>query len=136
METVKTLLDTQAIMKNIQIEIDSEVENLTINCDKNQLKQVFINFLKNAIEAMPNGGEITIELKKYSIDKVKIIFKDTGVGMPQHILKRIGEPFFTTKESGTGLGIMISKQIIENHNGSFYIWSDESGTVIEVILPM
>ncbi|MDP4084026.1 MAG: PAS domain S-box protein [Bacillota bacterium] len=136
-EEVKTLIDTQAIMNNIEIKFISDWENLTtIQCDKNQLKQVFINFLKNAIEAMPKGGTITIEIKSLCTEKIKIIFKDTGTGIPHHILKRIGEPFFTTKENGTGLGIMISKQIIENHNGSIHFWSDEEGTIIEVILPI
>lgn len=135
-EDIKTLIDTQAVMNNILIKVVNDCKNSTITCDKNQLKQVFINFLKNAIEAMPKGGEITIELKQHGKEKVKIIFKDTGTGIPRHILKRIGEPFFTTKENGTGLGIMISKQIIENHKGSVNFWSDEKGTIIEVILPV
>ncbi|MFF2447758.1 PAS domain S-box protein [Neobacillus sp. NPDC058068] len=135
-DNVKTLIDTQAILNNIQVEIVNDCENLTIRCDKNQLKQVFINLLKNAIEAMNKGGIITIEIKEYGLDKVKIYIKDTGNGVPEQILNRIGEPFFTTKESGTGLGIMISKQIIENHNGKFHFWSDGNGTMIEVILPI
>jgi two-component system sporulation sensor kinase A len=135
-QDVKTLVDTQAIMNNIQINFVNQCGNLIINCDKNQLKQVMINFLKNAIEAMANGGIITIELKKHGMNQVKMLFKDTGCGMPPHVLKRIGEPFFTTKESGTGLGIMNSKQIIENHHGTVHFWSDEKGTLIEVILPI
>ncbi|MFZ7945600.1 PAS domain S-box protein [Neobacillus sp. 19] len=135
-ESVKMLIDTQAIMNGVRIETIYSSKNITINGDKNQLKQVFINILKNAIEAMPKGGIITIELKKYSFNKVKLLFKDTGSGMPQHILKRLGEPFFTTKEDGTGLGIMISKHIIENHEGTIHFWSDQKGTIIEVILPM
>jgi signal transduction histidine kinase len=97
---------------------------------------VFINILKNAIEAMPEGGLITIEVKQYGLNMVKVYFQDNGKGMSQEILKRVGEPFFTTKEDGTGLGVMISKQIIENHGGTFNIWSDEQGTLIEVILPI
>jgi two-component system, sporulation sensor kinase A len=135
-QDVKTLVDTQAIMNNIQIHFVNECGNLIINCDKNQLKQVMINFLKNAIEAMANGGVITIELKKHGMNQVKMLFKDTGCGMPPHVLKRVGEPFFTTKASGTGLGIMNSKQIIENHHGTVHFWSDEKGTLIEVILPI
>jgi two-component system, sporulation sensor kinase A len=134
-DDVKALLDTQAIMNDIQIEIINEMGDLKIKCDKNQLKQVFINFIKNALEAMPNGGNIIIEVKKYSEEKARILIKDTGTGIPQPILKRIGQPFFTTKEGGTGLGVMISKQIIENHNGSVHFWSDERGTMIEIILP-
>ncbi|MEH7483629.1 ATP-binding protein [Neobacillus drentensis] len=135
-EDVKTLIDTQAIMNNVQIEFFNDCGKLIINGDKNQLKQVVINFLKNAIEAMPNGGMITIELKKHGFNQVKMLIKDTGSGMPQHVLKRVGEPFFTTKESGTGLGIMNSKQIVENHHGTVHFWSDEKGTLIEVILPI
>ncbi|MEH7332527.1 PAS domain S-box protein [Neobacillus drentensis] len=135
-EDVKTLIDTQAIINNVQIEIVNECRYLMIHCDKNQLKQVFINFLKNAIEAMPDGGMVTIELKPHNENNIKILFKDTGVGIPHHILKRIGEPFYTTKENGTGLGIMISKQIIENHNGCVHFWSDDKGTIIEMIIPI
>lgn len=134
---IKTLFDTQAVISNIEIDICFESqEPLLIQCDKNQLKQVFINFLKNALEAMKYGGRITIETKRHGFDKLKIFVKDTGTGIPPHILKRIGEPFFTTKENGTGLGVMFSKQIVENHHGSCHIWSDQHGTIIEVILPI
>ncbi|NHC40811.1 PAS domain S-box protein [Bacillus sp. MM2020_1] len=135
-EDVKTLIDTQAIMNNVEITFMNECGNSIINCDQNQLKQVVINFLKNAIEAMPRGGEVTIELKKHGFNQVKMLFKDNGCGMPRHVLQRIGEPFFTTKESGTGLGIMNSKQIIDNHYGTVHFWSDKKGTIIEVILPI
>ncbi|MEH7116594.1 PAS domain S-box protein [Neobacillus vireti] len=136
LENVKTLIDTQAIINGIQIEAIYNYHDFTINCDRNQLKQVFINILKNAIEAMPEGGRITIEVKQSGFNMVKIYFKDTGNGMSQEILKRVGEPFFTTKQDGTGLGVMISKQIVENHGGTINIWSDEQGTLIEVILPI
>ncbi|MBM7653071.1 two-component system sporulation sensor kinase A [Neobacillus cucumis] len=136
LENVKTLIDTQAVLNGIQITLNYNIHNLTIHCDQNQLKQLFINLLKNAVEAMPDGGNITIEVKQYGFSMVKIYFKDTGRGMPQEILKRVGEPFFTTKQDGTGLGIMISKQIVENHGGNINIWSDEQGTIIELILPI
>jgi two-component system, sporulation sensor kinase A len=135
-EHVKTLIDTHAIMKNIVIETHYEPDPTIIRCDENQLKQVFINFMKNSIEAMPDGGTITIEISKHGTNKIKLLFKDTGSGIPKHLLKRIGQPFFTTKENGTGLGFMISKQIIENHDGTIHIWSDPKGTIIEVILPI
>jgi len=135
-EDVKTLIDTEAIMKNIRIKFINDCGNIIITCDKNQLKQVVINFLKNSIEAMPNGGLITIEIKMHGSNHVKMLFKDTGCGMTRQVLERIGEPFFTTKESGTGLGIMNSKQIVQNHRGTVHFWSDEKGTLIEVILPI
>jgi two-component system, sporulation sensor kinase A len=134
---VKTLIDAQAIMHNISLNINFKfAETLPIHCDKNQLKQVLINFLKNSIEAMEKDGLVIIELERYGLDKIKILIKDSGTGIPLHILKRLGEPFFTTKENGTGLGIMISKQIIENHKGSVQIFSNENGTTVEIILPI
>lgn len=135
-QEVKALIDTQAIMNNILIYtvFHSEIPDMT--CDVNQLKQVFINLLKNSIEAMPNGGSITIDVIKQGSDKVKFLIIDTGEGIPEDILQRIGEPFFTTKEKGTGLGLMICKQIIENHNGTINFRSDKSGTIIEIILPL
>ncbi|RBP86102.1 two-component system sporulation sensor kinase A [Cytobacillus firmus] len=136
LESVKTLIDTQALMNNIEIITLYETNIFSIFCDENQLKQVFINFLKNSIEAMPDGGKITIELRSHGIDKLKLLFIDEGSGIPDHILNRIYEPFFTTKETGTGLGLMISKQIIENHNGTLQIRSDKKGTIVEVILPI
>ena len=135
-ENVKTLLNTQAIMNGIQMETIYNGGRLTIHGDRNQLKQVFINILKNAIEAMPGGGFVTIEVKPQQFNEVKILFKDTGNGMPNEILKRIGEPFFTTKVDGTGLGLMLSKQIVENHEGTIRFWSNQKGTVLEVVLPL
>lgn len=136
LDQVIALINTQCILKNIIINKNSDHKVIEINCDENQLKQVFINFLKNSIEAMPNGGLITIEVKALSDKKAAIKFIDQGNGIPEEVINRIGEPFFTTKENGTGLGLMISKEIIEKHNGSINIKSDENGTSIEVILPL
>lgn len=135
-EDVTLLIGTQSIMNNVEIKLTNEWDDFIISCDKNQIKQVLINFLKNSIEAMKDGGEIMIDVIKHGIHQVKIIIKDNGPGIPPHILKRIGEPFFTTKENGTGLGMMISKQIIENHKGTLNFWSDNKGTIVEVILPL
>jgi PAS domain S-box-containing protein len=136
LDDIKTLIHTEAIMKGIEITTSYDFDRLPLQADQNQLKQVFINILKNSIEAMEKNGEITIEVKEHGPSKAKILFKDNGCGIPEHLLKRIGEPFFTTKENGTGLGIMISKQIIENHHGDLHIWSDKNGTIIEIILPL
>ncbi|MDR6998180.1 PAS domain S-box protein [Neobacillus niacini] len=135
-EGVKTLIDTQAIMTNVQIETIYSSPFQEIICDENQLKQVFINFLKNSIEAMPAGGKITIQTECMDEKEIVIRCIDTGSGIPPEHLKRIGEPFFTTKEKGTGLGLLVSKKIIENHHGRIQIDSDENGTSIAVILPI
>ncbi|WP_138494855.1 PAS domain S-box protein [Paenibacillus pinistramenti] len=134
---VITLLDSQANMNNVQIVTEFEPGEACILCDKNQLKQVCINFIKNAIEAMPDGGVVTIQLGRSSSGSHYLLrFIDEGVGIPAHLLERLGHPFYTTKEKGTGLGFMVSKKIIENHNGTVTIHSTENvGTTIEISLP-
>lgn len=84
---------------------------------------------------MPKGGKITIDIHNTDNKDIKIRIIDQGNGIPEHILNRIGEPFFTTKENGTGLGMLVSSQIIEEHKGSIQIKSDQKGTCIEVCLP-
>ena len=136
---VTTLLDTQAIIDNVQIITEFDPEIPPILCDENQLKQVCINFIKNAIEAMPTGGNIVIQVtsKKENPNHILLRFTDQGCGIPEHILSKLGEPFYTTKEKGTGLGFMVSKRIIENHNGEIAVFSEENkGTTIEVSLPI
>ena len=133
---VVTLINTHAIMNNVQIFVEFESEISTIMCEENQLKQVFINILKNSIEAMPNGGIIDIKVKAIEKDKISICFIDQGTGIPEDRIPKLGEPFYTTKEKGTGLGLMTSYKIIENHDGRLKISSKiNEGTTVEVILP-
>lgn len=131
---VVTLLETEAILKNIVICKDIAEEAQELLCDQNQLKQVFINLIKNAIDAMPNGGTITISSKTEG-DFIVMKVKDEGKGIPKEVLERIGEPFLTTKKNGTGLGLMITYKIIENHNGTIDVNSSEKGTVFTIKLP-
>jgi two-component system, sporulation sensor kinase A len=133
---VMTLLETQAIMNNIQLLSSFPNSDLFIMCDENQIKQVFINLIKNAIDAMPSGGVITISIVSEN-NHVMISVQDEGIGIPEHVVSRIGEPFYTTKEKGTGLGLMVSFKIIENHQGTFSISSEiNKGTVMTVALPL
>ncbi|MCP8968990.1 PAS domain S-box protein [Ectobacillus ponti] len=134
---VITLLDTQAILNNVEIVTQFQPGFTYISCDENQLKQVFINYIKNAIEAMPRGGRLVIQVKRLGPDQISICFIDQGVGMSEEVLAKLGQPFYTTKENGTGLGFMISKKIIENHSGEVHITSKhQHGTTIEVQLPL
>ncbi|MBS4189990.1 PAS domain S-box protein [Bacillus sp. FJAT-49705] len=132
---VLTLLESQTNLNNIQIIKNIEPSIPLIKCDENQLKQVFINFLKNSIEAMPRGGMIHIDVLQQSASSILIRIVDQGSGIPEHLLNRVGEPFFTTKEKGTGLGLMICKNIIEEHQGKIKIASSPSGTRIEIHFP-
>jgi PAS domain S-box-containing protein len=137
LQHVTTLLETQGILHNIQIVTRIDPSLPLIECDENGLKQVFINFLKNAMEAMKNGGRIFIEAQKKDEHSVLIRFIDEGCGIPKEQLEKIGKPFFTTKEKGTGLGMMVSKKIIEDHGGTMSIISEvNKGTTVEVTLPI
>lgn len=133
---VITLLETQTNLISIEITKDIEPNLPLINCDENQLKQVFINYLKNAIESMNQGGKIHIQVRRQTTNSIRIRIVDQGSGIPEHILNRIGEPFFTTKAQGTGLGLMICRNIIEEHRGTVHIESSSSGTNVEIELPL
>lgn len=131
-----SLLDAEANMKSVQVDLKHEEDLPNVHCDENQLKQVFINFMKNAFDAMPDGGSLNIEMKYDALTSgITIRFIDTGCGIPVEILTKIGQPFYTTKEKGTGLGFMVSKNIIEGHSGTVQISSEVNvGTTVEVVL--
>jgi PAS domain S-box-containing protein len=116
-----------------------------IKVDKNQTYQVFLNLFLNAIQAMPNGGELKIEVNptvSYSQDGpsqnfIKIVISDTGKGIPPNIIHRIFDPFFTTKPKGIGLGLSITYQIIKKHGGTIKVESKlEKGTSFIINLPV
>lgn len=136
LQQVLVLMEADARQNHVQIRCHWE-ENLPfVKCEESQLKQVFINVIKNAIESMPKGGEITVEAKALGESQVLIRVIDQGCGIPREQLSKLGEPFFTTKENGTGLGLMVSYMIIQAHQGSLYIDSQVNhGTTVEVVLP-
>ncbi len=137
LENTLDLLLPQAHMSGIQFKRMFEDTSFPIICEKNQLRQVFLNILKNAIESMQNGGEILIDLQKGKEHECIITIQDSGCGIPEEILPRLGEPFYTLKEKGTGLGLMICNKIIKQHNGSITYKSKlKEGTVVEITLPL
>ncbi|MEK7332247.1 MAG: ATP-binding protein [Nitrospirota bacterium] len=109
-----------------------------IEGDANQLKQVFLNIINNAIFAMQGGGSLGVTTAMTDKDSVHIEIRDTGKGIPKEILQRIFEPFFTTKqEKGTGLGLSVSYKIIQSHNGRIDVESEEDrGTKFTIVLPV
>ncbi|MFC4769487.1 PAS domain-containing sensor histidine kinase [Effusibacillus consociatus] len=137
LNNIIALLDTQAILSNVQILTEFESDLPLVKCEDNQIKQVFINILKNAIEAMPDGGKIVIEMRTHGVNRILIRFIDEGHGIPPERIPKLGEPFYTTKEKGTGLGLMVTYKIIENHHGSISIESEiNQGTIVNVFLPV
>lgn len=137
LRNIVMLLDAQANLINVQIITEYDRNIPIMKCDENQLKQVFINILKNALEAMDNGGIIRIQVKNIQRDQILIRFIDQGVGIPEEELPKLGEPFHSTKEKGTGLGLMVTNKIIEGHKGSMSIKSKvNQGTTVDIILPI
>ncbi|MGI8385562.1 PAS domain-containing sensor histidine kinase [Robertmurraya sp. P23] len=135
-ETVN-LLSAQAVLYNVQFLLHYDDDLPTLICEPNQLKKVFINMIKNGIEVMPSGGFITISMNPTTDNRIHISIKDEGYGIPEEKLKKLGQPFYTTKERGTGLGLMVSYRIIEEHEGTIKVESEVGkGTVFHVYLPV
>ncbi|MEV5111143.1 PAS domain S-box protein [Bacillus sp. LBA3-1-1.1] len=137
LDNVVDLISTQAIMKNIRITLNVDAENLLVECCEIQLKQVFYSILQNSIEAIQNGQEIIISVKKHNSTEIKISILDKGIGIPSERIKRLGEPFYSTKEKGTGVGLMMSYRIIESHGGKISIKSQVGkGTTVTLFFPI
>jgi signal transduction histidine kinase len=131
------LFETECALKNVVIHSHLPVDPCILLCDINQLKQVFINLLKNSIDAMPQGGSIYIRAAKKDEHHMEILIRDTGSGIPPSVLEHIHRPFFTTKESGTGLGLVVTQKIISQHQGSLLISSEQDhGTTVKLTLPL
>ena len=103
--------------------------------DPEQIKQVLINLIKNAVEAMPEGGTMTLQTEE---DKNSVLIRvvDTGKGIDQEIKDKLFRPFVTTKKKGTGLGLAVSYKLIQDHNGDILVDSSEKGTTMTVQLPI
>jgi two-component system sporulation sensor kinase A len=135
MNYVVQLMSHEATLNNVAVSVENAIPHAFVYGDKNQLIQVFINIMKNAIEAMPKGG--TIDLRIWEEDEnINITIADTGVGISKERLGKIGEPFFTLKEKGVGLGLTTSTKIIQEHKGTLEIDSEVGkGTTVYLSLP-
>ena len=129
------IMEGNSISNGVVVVLDLAEGSLGLEYDEAQIKQVFINLIQNAINAMPEGG--ALEIKTLSSDReVRIEIRDTGVGIPPQHLDNIFEPFFTTRGNGTGLGLSISHRIVQNHGGRLEITSKEGrGTTVSIIFP-
>lgn len=133
---VISLLTTEASLYNVQIESLFPENAMWIECEPNQLKQLFINVIKNSIEASHNGGMITIALEQLEKSQALITIKDNGSGISKERLEKIGEPFYSSKEKGTGLGLTVSFKIVQSHQGTIHFDSQRNqGTSVYISLP-
>ena len=136
LQDVETLLRSEAYLQNVQIHYLKENAIPPFMFDENQIKQVFINLIKNSIEAMPDGGIVKIQALTEG-SNVLIKISDNGIGIAEERLQKLGEPFFSNKEKGTGLGLMLCFRIIRQHKGTIVFKSKENeGTTVELRLPL
>ncbi|WP_417899624.1 ATP-binding protein [Bacillus haimaensis] len=130
------LVSNESLKNNIHIHLNNIDESTLVKGDINGLKQVFLNLIKNAMEAMPTGGVIDISSLYTSEDYITIKIRDNGIGISVENQKLLGHAFFTSKEKGMGLGLTITYKIIQEHNGHISIESKEGeGTVVTLSLP-
>lgn len=134
---VANFMAPQALMQNIELIVSLKIEETCrILGDRNLMKQVFMNSIKNAIEAMPKGGKIQITISYTTQRNVCIDIMDEGQGIEEEKLDKIFDPFFTTKSGGTGLGLSHIYKVIESHGGTIGVKSKVGvGTTFTFILP-
>lgn len=136
LEEIITILNPLFKKYNANIYLNVK-QDIYLSLDYLRMKQVFVNILKNALEARKEEEplNVLIEVKK-SLKAIKIIIKDNGIGMDKNTLDRITEIFYTTKANGNGLGVVLSKEIIEMHNGTInYKSQKDKGTTVTITLP-
>jgi len=136
---VLTLFEHQMELKNVRIIKNYEKELPSLDVNVSEMEQVFFNIILNAGQSMPEGGNLTITARLAG-DKVEISFADTGIGIKKENLRKVLDPFFTTKQvgKGTGLGLSVSYGIVTQHNGTIGVQSEgeNKGAIFTVTLPV
>ncbi len=127
--------------RNIKLNYNPARNLPALSLDRHKIKQVFTNLFYNAMDSMPEGGELTIEILPLAGDGAEgyqtVRIEDTGGGIPEDVFKNIFNPFFTTKSSGTGLGLSICRKIIEGHGGTIHIVNNiGTGIIVIIHLPL
>jgi signal transduction histidine kinase len=136
LQHVLSLTSQQLVQRQIEITRDLPESIPTIYAVSGQIQQIFFNLILNALDAMPAGGELKISARALA-QGVEIIFRDTGPGIPEEQRNDIFEPFFSTKEGGTGLGLTVSYNIVTAHGGTLdLVNGHEPGTSFRLFLPL
>jgi PAS domain S-box-containing protein len=141
--SINTLIEAMAEFVSFELKeagiecvLDLQEKLPVINYDERFMKQVFLNLIKNAIAAMPQGGQLTIKTEAVDTD-IRIIVADTGVGIPEENLGKIFEPYYTTKDTGSGLGLTLVFKIIREHQGEIAVKSRSGeGSAFIITLPL
>ncbi len=129
-----TLLLLSAQANDARVKLFSH-GNAIAEGDPHRLREALVNLITNAIEATPPGGEVVVSVRACS-NQVEVVVRDTGRGMPAETLHRLGTPFFTTREDGTGLGVVLARAVIALHGGALHYESEPGkGTTVRATLP-
>jgi len=132
---IKDAINHVATPENVELRVDVDPSLPMVMVDSTQIRQVFINVILNALEAMPDGGYLEIRARSKG-GLVTVEFTDTGCGIPESVVDKIFDPLFTTKPKGVGLGLAVCRSIIERHGGDIGIKSKEGeGTTFSLSLP-
>lgn len=136
LETIVTLVANDARERGISLVLEPALSDPKVKGNGEKLRQAFLNIVINALQATPQGGSVTIAARQAE-SGVAISFTDTGPGIDAETLARVFEPFFTTKQDGTGLGLAVTKKIIEGHDGTLSVASEAGkGTTVTVRVPL
>lgn len=140
-----------SVPRNIEMSIEKPDDDLVIEGNHTELQQCLLNLCLNALQAMPEGGTLRLSAEKSTVEAdffsedelhspgayLKLLVSDTGIGMAEDVRSNLFRPFFTTKETGTGLGLVSCKRIVTNHRGYVRVLSEsKKGTTFEVYLPL
>lgn len=137
--SMRNTIETSSLMNNAQLVLDIDYDERYILCDETQIKQVILNICKNAVESMEKVLNPTLKISTGLDEESKEVFiniSDNGTGIDEETIKKIGTPFFTTKKTGTGLGLNACYQIIKEHEGRIEIQSAlGEGTTFKIVMP-
>jgi two-component system, NtrC family, sensor histidine kinase HydH len=133
--SVTTLIKQRAEAQNTPVEIDLASGLVSVRVDAEQIKQVLLNLVINALQAMPNGGRLVLRTQRAENAMVAIEVEDEGGGVDQAIISRLFDPFFTTKEKGIGLGLSIAYKIAAQHGGALTVRNGARGAIFQLLLP-
>lgn len=133
-DDIKLLFETRMAENNFKLDVKIKEDDYIL-ADKDQIKQVVVNLIANAMNAMEHDGTVTIEYEQKD-NKTSIMISDTGPGIPLEVMPNLFKPFFTTSSSGTGLGLPICRKILNNHNGDLTVYNSKNGAVFTITLPL
>ncbi|MGG0720377.1 ATP-binding protein [Robertmurraya massiliosenegalensis] len=130
------LILSEATFNRVHLHYEVGTDPVLVTCTKDQMKQVVLNITRNAFEAMKGEGTLTLEMRKKE-HTCEIIITDTGIGINEKVIEQIFTPFYTSKETGTGLGLVVCRRILQSFNGEISIKSEEhKGTSVTIMLPL